>query len=724
VLVVLFSITCCVSAFLLFWLQPLIAKLLLPLLGGTPAVWNTAMMFFQVMLLGGYLYAHLLARLRLWRQGAVHLAVLLGAAATLPFGSAAGLRPPGGEQPIVWLLAALFSLVGLPFFALAASAPLLQSWFARSSNRHAADPYFLYAASNAGSLVSLLAFPVLLERLLSLPVQGRSWAVGFLALILLVALCFLALQRAKAIRLPALRLDAPAPLTWRQRGLWIALAFVPSSLLLGVTSYVSTDLAAVPLLWVVPLALYLLTFIIAFGGRGADAWAPALQASGLTLVTVLLACTRLLGLPPAAWVTVPGNFIGFFAIALGCHCWLAQRRPNAAHLTEFYLWLSLGGALGGMLNALIAPLIFRSTYEYDLGLVLACALRIVVGRRQARSVLLDAVLPLLLCACLFFAAASLNKFAWLGVLGPWPPRLLIAALCAGALLGFSPRPQRLTFAVVLLLGGGLFVQTILGVEHQERSFFGVHRIRSIGGGGWLALIHGDVLHGAESTDPAHWTETSTYYVAGGPVGQFFARVGPAHRVAVIGLGTGGMVCYRKPGEDWTFFEIDPAVVRIAHDQQYFHYLQQCAADTRFVLGDGRLWLDVEPDNSFDVIVLDAFSSDAIPVHLLTREAMRLYLRKLAPHGRLLLHISNTYLDLAPVIAADADSLGLIGLRQHYRPTAAELARQASESEWVAVARDPADLDFLRDDARWQQIAVPPGLRPWTDDYSNVLSVLR
>jgi spermidine synthase len=244
------------------------------------------------------------------------------------------------------------------------------------------------------------------------------------------------------------------------------------------------------------------------------------------------------------------------------------------------------------------------------------------------------------------------------------------------------------------------------------------------GGAWRALIHGDIVHGIEATDPAHWTETTTYYNATGPAGQFFARLPEVRRVAAIGLGTGGLVCYRKPGQQWTFFEIDSAVIRIAHDVRYFHYLQQCGADTGFVLGDGRLSLDGVADGSFDVMVLDAFSSDAIPVHLLTREAMQLYFRKLAPHGRLLVHISNRYLELAPVVAADAASIGAVALRQNYKPTEAETARWATPSEWVAVARDAADLDFLRDDPLWQALVVPPGFRPWTDDFSNVLGVMQ
>jgi len=297
------------------------------------------------------------------------------------------------------------------------------------------------------------------------------------------------------------------------------------------------------------------------------------------------------------------------------------------------------------------------------------------------------------------------------------------AVCGAALLGFSRRPLRFAAAVAGLLGGGLLGQTVISVEHQERSFFGVHRIKIVDGGAWRALIHGDIVHGVEATDPAHWTEMTTYYNATGPAGQFFARLPPVRRVAVIGLGTGGLVCYRKPGADWTFFEIDAAVGRIAHDTRFFHFLAACG-DAPVVLGDGRRSLGAVADGSFDLIVLDAFSSDSIPVHLLTREAMQVYVSKLAPHGRLLVHISNRYLGLRPVVAAAADSLGVAALAQYYAPTAEETARWATPSEWVAVARAAADLDFLRGDPRWEKATVPPGYRPWTDDFSNVLGVMR
>ena len=723
-LIAVFSLASCLSAFLLFWVQPLITKLLLPLLGGTPAVWNTAMMFFQIILLVGYLYAHLLTRLRPAVQAGTHALLLLAAASVLPFGSSAGLVPPGEGAPVLWLLTTLGRLVGLPFFALSASAPLLQAWFGRTGHRSAGDPYFLYAASNAGSLVSLLAFPLVLERLMPLPVQGQAWAIGFGLLVLVFAACALGLRGATSVAARAAPAPAAPAIAGSERLLWIVLAFVPSSLLLGVTSYVSTDLAAVPLLWVVPLALYLLTFIIAFGRQSNAGWITAAQGVGLVTVTILLLAARAFELAMPAWLTVSGHILSFFVIALGCHALLAQRRPPAARLTEFYLWLSVGGALGGIFNALIAPVVFSSIYEYDLCLAAACALRIVTHHRRAGRPITEICLALILIGCAVVVSIQVRAHVWLAFLGNTAPRVGVLVVCAAILLWFSRHPLRFALSISAFLAGGLIVQNALTIEHQERSFFGVLHVSSIDQGKWHALIHGDILHGVQSVDPAFWTETSTYYVATGPAGQFLAAMPPPRRVAAIGLGTGSLACFIKPGQDWTFFEIDPAVSRLARDPRFFHYLEKCGPEARIAIGDGRLLLAAQPDGAYDLIVLDAFSSDSIPVHLLTREALALYLKKLAPGGRLLVHISNRFLNLEPVLAAGLGELGASGLIQYFQPTPAEIARWASPSIWVAVAPAAAGLDPLRADTRWRAIALPAGFTPWTDTYSNILSVLR
>ena len=495
------------------------------------------------------------------------------------------------------------------------------------------------------------------------------------------------------------------------------LSFIPSSLLLGVTSFVGTDLASVPLLWVIPLALYLLTFVIVFGRAMSDRAAGRWLAGGLIVVVVLLTGGRLLGVQIPAWVSVPGHFGGFVAIAMGSHGALAGRRPAAGRLTEFYLCMSIGGAAGGVLNALVAPLVFNSTYEYELGLVAAAFVVLLVRRRSAGGVVLDLVMAGLLTAGFLLASIKLKTLAeW----APWAG-LAVAGLGAALFATFARRPLRLALAVTLALGAGLFARNVIGVVHEERSFFGVHRIRMLDDGAYRALIHGDIIHGVQSTDPARQRETSTYYVAEGPVGQVFKALPPVKRVGVIGLGTGGMACFARPGEAWIFFEIDAAVARLARDTRYFSYLAACG-DPPVVLGDGRITVAAEA--GFDVLVLDAFSSDAIPVHLLTREAFALYLSKLNPGGRLLVHISNKYMRLAPVVAAGAAANGAVAVTQFHRPDAAAVARWATASEWVVVARTAGDLAFIAGDKRWLELVPPAGFAAWTDEASNILGVLK
>jgi spermidine synthase len=711
------------SAFLLFWIQPLFTKMVLPLLGGTPAVWNTAMMFFQLMLLAGYAYAHLLTRsVRPGRQVWVHGAVAALALGFLPIGVAAGWTPPRDHSPVFWLVGLLAASLGLPFFVLAASAPLLQTWFARTGHRLGADPYFLYAASNLGSLLALAAFPALLEPSLTLGQQSLAWALLYGLLLLLLGACALpARQIAAQTAGPTAPARPPvASAGTRQILIWIALAAVPSSLLLGVTNYIATDLASVPLLWVVPLGLYLLSFILAFSPRlrGDLRWALKGQAAGLLLVTTLILLALVFSHGAPIELQVLAHLLTFFLTAVICHTELANRRPGVELLTPFYLCMSAGGAIGGMFNALLAPALFSSTYEYYLGLVAACALRAVIGRRAERLVIGDILYPAALAALLIAAVTFLGE----------PEQITLAlrgALlmgCALPLYGFSDRPWRFTLGVAAMLGSALVLDGSADILHQDRSFFGVNRVKRIEGGSRLAFIHGTTMHGSEFTDPSLWREPLAYYSRTGPAGQLLATRPGTHSVAAIGLGTGALACYRQPGQDWQFFEIDPAVARIARDTRYFHYLSECAGDTPIILGDGRLSLQAVPDGSEDVIVVDAFSSDAIPLHLLTREALQLYLQKLSPHGTVLLHISNLYLDLAPVVATLAASVGATAEHQLYQPSAAERASGAGPAEWVAIARDPADLDFL--DARWQRLTPVPGARVWTDDFSNIVSAIR
>ncbi len=716
-LIPLYGAVLFLSAFLLFWLEPLFTKMALPLLGGSPSVWNTALMFFQLTLLASYGYAHLLNRYLAPRHQAwLHGAVAAASLAFLPIGLSAGTQP-AGHWPVLWLIGLLAASLGLPFFTLAATAPLLQSWFSRTGHRQGADPYFLYAASNAGSLLALLAFPLLLEPGLTLGEQSRSWAWLYGALLLLVFAC--ALPARKAARLVDTGRTATPP-SWPDRLLWIAFAAVPSSLMLGVTTYITTDLASAPLLWILPLGLYLVTFILAFGrgDRLPFRWLSTAQAIGLAMVTLLLLLGLLFGRSASTVILMAVHLTSFFLTALLCHLALAQRRPGADQITQYYFCLSIGGALGGMFNALLAPVLLPANYEYCLGLVAAAALRAAIGPRPARVTAGDIGWPLLIGGLLVAGVLILGKGDEVALL----PRLILLVGCALPVYGFRDRPIRFALGLAALLTAAIGLDSAVGVLYQDRGFFGVNRVKLADGGAAHALVHGTTDHGVEFVAPERWREPLGYYARSGPAGQLLTARAEAHNITLIGLGAGALTCYRQPGQHWQILEIDPAVAQIARDTRFFHYLSECAGDTPILLGDGRLTLQKLADGSQDIIVVDAFSSDSIPLHLLTREALQLYLRKLGTGGTVLLHISNRYLALAPVVAALAADTGAAVKRQLYEPTEPERAAGAAPSEWVALARQPAELDFL--DARWQSLAAPPGARPWTDDFSNVTSALR
>ena len=714
-----------VSAFLLFWLQPLFSKMVLPLLGGSTSVWNTAMMFFQLVLLAGYGYAHLLthrvAKLR-W-QLAIHGIVVAGGLAFLPFAVSRGLVPPTSGSPIPWLFGLLAVSVGWPFFALSASAPLLQAWFARSGHRLSGDPYFLYAASNSGSLLALLAFPIQLEPQLTLAGQSMAWTIGYVVLFVALIAAGILLLRSGAATTTQHAAAAPvAPNSWQQRLTWIVLAFVPSSLLLGVTTYITTDIASAPLLWVVPLALYLLSFIVAFARRTwfKPEWTLKAQAIGILVVAILVTLVLLFERGGSVLLVASVHLLTFFVTAVVCHTELARRRPGVEGLTEFYFCMSIGGALGGIFNALVAPLIFSTDYEYYLALVAACALRVFVGDKAKKLNARDIVYPAILAVLVAAVAYHSVDASPLGLIG----RVAFLVPCAVALYAFAARPFRFAFGVAALIGSALLVQGSVDVLHTERNFFGINRVKLIADRAKTVLIHGTTMHGTEFTDPRLRREPLAYYARSGPVGQLLALAGLRPRVAAVGLGTGALACYRRPGESWTFLEIDAAVERIARDSRFFHYLSDCGAGTNVVLGDGRLSLKAMPDASYDLIVIDAFSSDSIPMHLLTREAVALYLRKLKSRGVILFNISNEYLRLEPVVSALVASVGAAGRHQIFQPSRELVAQGATASEWMAIAATDADLAFLGPEKRWQAIRAEPGAAPWTDDFSNIVGAIR
>lgn len=707
------------SAWLVFLIQPMLGRMILPKLGGAASVWITVSLFFQIALLAGYFYAHIIsAHLKPRVQMAVHAVLALAAIFLLPVAVPESWVPPADRPPQGDLIGMMAMTVGLPFVVVSATAPLLQRWYSLTGARDAGDPYFLYAASNLGSLAALILYPLLVEPELGLRDQSAFWAATYLVLLAgLIACGWTTLRQCVS---PVLSMPAPGAgrdLTWKRRLHWLALAAAPSSLFLGVTLQISTDIASVPLLWILPLMVYLLTFVIAFARRpllSRERTARSVPYAA-TIAVLVAGFETSIGLPQIAI----GLALLFF-LALSCHSELVALRPAPRHLTEFFLLMSLGGALGGLFNAVLAPLLFSGVYEYPLAVLAAVALW-AIGRGAAREAWLNWKWPA--AAVLLFLAL---RYALLLASGHGALQWMVAAKAAAAVVCFAarrkPAAMALLVAAVLAAGSDISLRPELA---RYRSFFGVHRIEADAATGAHFLMHGNTTHGAQFTDAARRREPLLYYAKAGPAGQAIAALrqgGPLSPVGVIGLGAGAMACLSQPGEAWTYFEIDPAILATARDPRYFTYLEDCAPEARVVLGDGRLKLAAEPDAEFRLLVLDAFGSDSIPVHLLTREALDLYLAKLQPGGVLLLHLSNRNLDLLPAVARLAQDRGLAGRGQFF-PGDTDPKSLISNSQWAVLARSEADLGRLSGDPRWQPFPEAADARVWTDDYVNILAAI-
>ncbi|ATQ42991.1 fused MFS/spermidine synthase [Caulobacter mirabilis] len=724
----LFVVAVFTSAALVFMVQPMVAKLVLPMLGGSPAVWNTSMAFFQAALLVGYGYAHVLQKLpTVRRQIIVHIVALALAGLTLPLRVSGLLGDPSSTTPNLWLLGVLALSIGLPFAILSATAPLVQAWYARTRGQAGGEPYALYAASNLGSLLALLAYPVLMEPLMTLQAQRWSWSGGYLAFVLILASLAVLVWRSAAtagvadISAPAEPTPAPR---WRDRLTWIALAALPSSLMLGVTTHLATDVASAPFLWVAPLALYLLTFIIAFQTR-------PLVSPHVALLLQAAALPACIFLAPLQGNEIPlvllVNLAAFFLSALVCHQALVARRPDPSHLTEFYLCLSVGGVVGGAFNAFLAPQMFDWVLEYPLALVL-----VGLARPWGRGKLSIWEVGVLATGAVAAVAVILLTGRLEDIMTFDAMTTLKALLAATLVSAFLLRGRGLVFT--LLLGLLAVSAHILGdraeVISTERSFFGVLRqTRAYEprlDGEVRLLAHGTTLHGAQAKAPQYRCRPLVYYAPETPIGQVFeteAAMKPALRVGAVGLGTGSVAAYNRAGDHLTFFEIDPLVVRIAHESGDFTYTTQCARGrVDFVLGDARLTLDRQPAGTFDVLLLDAFSSDAIPGHLMTVEAVREYLSKLKPDGVLIMHLSNRHLELRTPAMAVARAAGGYALLQRHQRAANSPNYWESGEDVLIVARSPAALAAYEADDRWT-LADSGGARPWTDDYINLVGAL-
>ena len=683
-----YAATVFVSALLLFAVQPMLAKMLLPKLGGSPSVWAVSMCFFQGALLLGYGYAYLLNLATNARRAVVfHVLVLVASCLALPVAVPTGALPHLAGDSYLWLIAVLAMAVGVPFVALAASAPLLQSWFARTAHSDAHEPYSLYRASNAGSLVALIGYPVLFEPTLALSTQATAWSVGFVLLALMIVLCGILKPVPTHSKSSELVRPDAMPVGWKLRLTWMGLAFVPSGLLVAFTTYLTTDIASAPFLWVVPLAIFLVTFIVVFRPsqlRG-EHFLGTVQPFVIAVAILSQAdFAQIVGLPARSTI----GLVAFVTTCLICHRRLYLRRPAAAHLTEFYLWMSFGGVLGGIFAAIVAPQIFSSPIEYPLLLALGLAWRLRAPKDPMSKLALVAVVVL---SVGLVWSGDLSSQAWV------IPLSIMAAVAVGR-LGATPIAG-LHLALITLVTALVTMASGRHSDHSARGFFGVHRVLTVGD--FRLLMHGTTLHGAQRLRTAEGLPldatkappaTSYFHPDSGFVlglglmrASFRERERPA-TVGIVGLGTGAMACHGNPGERWHFFEIDPLVVDIAKNPRLFNYLSNCMKDANIVIGDARVSLTQQKRGSFDYLLIDAFNSDAIPVHLLTVEALQLYFDKLSDNGVLALHVSNRHLDLASVVAANIDALPGLAATFVYKKSLGISNYDALPSQVVLVAR--------------------------------------
>jgi SAM-dependent methyltransferase len=704
----------------------MIARMALPRVGGSPSVWNSAMLVYQMLLLAGYAYAHGLSYLRPRLQSGIHLAIFALGALFLPIGLIAAV-PSADVQPAFWVPWFLISSIGLLFFVVSAQAPLMQRWYALETSR--GDPYPLYAASNLGSFAGLISYPLIVEPLMSLQQQSWLWTGMYAFLVLLVAACALTVPARAVEELPE---ETEPPPTMKRTLHWIALAAIPSGLMLSTTTHLTTDIVAVPMLWVLPLGLYLLSFVIAFAHRRGPADFITMLAPLIILIAGGLAFNS--GTQSPLFSVTLGLLL-LLAIAVALHTELFRLRPAVGHLTRFYLVLSIGGMLGGVFCAIVAPFVFDWAYEHPL-LILAAAVLVpqtpLVPWPKAYRVLLSLALPiaafLLAYAVYLIRESVLENSAGMAMAGS-----ILISLLALACLGRRVVFMLALTALMLSYDDRGILQTSFIEGARTRSYFGIYEVREryYEAGPVRVLTHGTTLHGIQSMVPGREREQTSYYAPNSGVGLALANAnrlfpGSPARIGVIGLGSGTLSCYAQPGQSWTFFEIDPAMVEVARNR--FTFLSRCAPQARIVLGDARLSVARQPAGAIDILAVDAFSSDAVPMHLLTSEALEVYRRALRPDGIVLFHISNRYLDLQPVIADLAARGGWTAAMMEYSPTDEEKAANATLSVWIALSRSPETIARLTAASgeragAWLAVEPQPGFSGWTDDHASILPII-
>jgi SAM-dependent methyltransferase len=720
-----YGATLFLSAFLLFCFEPMVGKMMLPLLGGAAAVWITCLLFFQLMLLAGYGYAHVLERLAGPRaQIVTHSVMMVAVLVFLPLQFAARPDETASFHPSAWLLWHLIKSAGIPFCVVSATAPLLQNWISKTPGASGRDPYFLYAISNAGSLIALLAYPLLIEPRIGVRNQSLWWLAGYVALAVMVGVAAGIVWKRVSSDSPTEISDRSEPPSWRLRIFWLAAAFVPSGLMLAVTNHILLNLASVPFLWIVPLAAYLATFMLAFGHR---IYISHRTVSRIVPVTLLLlfpfaATSRAVDTKYMPFI-VAAHILILISGALLCHTALATRRPAPRFLTEFYFWIALGGVLGGAFTAVLAPSIFTNVIEYPL-LVAVIAFFRETGEPAEPIGGADLILP----GALGFLAIGASKLMhWASVDITADVRTTIAVDLGIIAIAYTFRHRRVRFALAVAIlvvsyyrllpqfyGGTQFV-------YAARNFFGIKGVKYDFATNSRRLLHGDTLHGIESMDDDLIGHPVSYYHETGPVGDVMKMLNErgSQHIGVVGLGTGSMAGWTAPYRKITFFEIDPQVFDIA--SSLFTFLPRCGKNCEVVMGDGRLSIAKMNSGELDLLMLDAFNSDSIPAHLVSREAIAMYLTKLKPRGLLLFHVSNRYMDVEGLISAVVTDAALEALARHDDEQQTELK---ARSHFIIAGKNPEALGSLEQDANWFKVKKPQSIAPWTDDYSNMLAILR
>ncbi len=725
----IFSLTLLLSATLLFVVQPMFSKMILPLVGGSPQVWNTAMLFFQVCLLAGYAYAHGTTKfLSIRVQAVLHVLLIVLFAFVLPFSIPSGWYPPEGGDPTLWQLTVMATTVGGPFFILSGSAPMFQRWFSHSGHKDADNPYFLYGASNLGSMSSLLLYPILIEPFLTLHTQAATWAFGYGLLGLATACCAALVwnKSSHAVKENDTEVSEDK-ITNGRRLKWIILSFIPSSLMLGVTTYITTDIASVPLLWVLPLAIYIGTFIIVFARNQIVTLPQLTTAFGISIIALALNEMSLIHIFDMPFFTIALHFIVFFLAATMCHLALAQSRPAAKNLTEFYLIMSFGGALGGFFNAIIVPNVFIVPIEYQLVLLMAVLVRYQDNVTHGFKTVIEAIkaspkevftiekimlLVIIISIGVSTVVAKSNDTLFLGIAGAVSIALLFLLRTRWAfLLAITP----------ILLTNQIYLPS--DVLYQDRNFFGVMRI--VQDTNERFLMHGTTNHGTQPTIEGYELEQTSYYSQQSPVrdafGIFNAQDGD-QEVAVIGIGIGVLTCQQKDGRHFDLYEIDKDIADIAENEEYFYYLKRCGSPYDIMLGDGRIRMQKQPDQKYDLIIGDAFSSDSIPIHLMTKEAIEIYLNKIKDDGLITIHISNRYLDIEPVVTLIGKELGVyVYAKATLGAPVGDTEIEGYDSHYISITKSKKIVEQLKAQG-WSEGRTREGVKMWTDDFSNIISV--